>query len=221
MVTNMEKHTRLIVSFLLTFLLFAMEGQSQTEWELEKEEDGISAYTRKRDGIKFKEYKVEMIIEATHEQILAVFQDFDRYPEIFPGTSDVKLLLDTEDRYVTYVKFNIPFPVRDRDALFDNRITYDASKDLLRVDVQCLTDEFETDDSLIQITFCDGYWEFQELGDGKMRAVNQLIVDPGGFAPAFIVNSKTIDDPIETCQSLRKIVNEQKYSGHSFTLLEK
>jgi len=162
-----------------------------------------------------------MIIGATHEQILAVFKDYDRYPDIFPGTSDVKLLLDEGEHYVTYVKFNIPFPVRDRDALFDNTITYNASQDLLRVDIKCLTDEFDTDDSLIQIKFCEGLWEFQQLSGGKMKVVNQLIVDPGGFAPAFIVNSKTVDDPIETCQELRKIVNEQKYSGHSFTLLEK
>ena len=209
------------MSLTLILFFFAQDLVAQTDWKLRREDDGITAYTRSREGIKFKEYKVEMIIDATHEQLLAVFKDYDKYADIFPGTSDVKLLLDEDTHYITYVKFNIPFPVKDRDALFDNTMTYDAAQDLLRIDIKCLTDEFDTNDKLVQIKYCEGSWEFEELEDGRMRVMNQFIVDPGGFAPAFIVNSKTVDDPIKTCKSLREIVKEQKYSGHSFTLLEK
>jgi len=193
---------------------------AQTPWELQKDEDGIEAYTRSRPGIKFKEYKVEMTMDATHSQILALFKDYERYPDLFPGTSDAKALLQEDDHYITYIKFNIPFPARDRDALFDNKMKYIAAEKLLQIDVDCLTDEYETNDDLIQIRFCEGVWKFQDIGGGKMKVVHQLIVDPAGFAPAFIINSKTVDDPIKTCKALRKLVNEPQYSGQSFTLLE-
>lgn len=220
MVTDMGKKHAIIITILLLFSFQIGEVAGQTPWELEKDTDGILAYTRHRDGIKFKEYKVEMTIDATHDQILSVFKDYDRYPDLFPGTSDVAVMMEEEKHYVTYIKFNLPFPVRDRDALFDNSLSYDAEKDLLRVDVHCLTDEFETNPKLIQITFCDGSWEFTELGNGKMKVVHQLIVDPAGSAPAFIVNSKAVDDPIKTYKALRKLVNESKYKGHTFPLLE-
>jgi len=196
------------------------EITAQTEWELEKDTEGIKAYTRSRPGIKFKEYKVEMTIDATHAEILALFQDYDKYPDIFPGTEGVKVLHQKEDHYVTYIKFDIPFPARDRDALFDNKLTYNASQKLLHIDVSCLTDEYETNPKLIQITFCDGMWEFKDIGNGKVKIRHQLIVDPGGSAPAWIVNSKTVDDPIKTCKALRELVNDPKYSGQSFTLLQ-
>lgn len=206
----------------ILFLSLTILGQTiaQTEWELEKEEDGITAYTRKRDGIKFKEYRVEMEMEATLSQVLAIFKDFDVYTDLFPGTEDVKVLLDEPKHHVTYIKFDIPFPARDRDAIFDNYLSYVPQMKTLFVDVKCLTDEYPTNPSLIQIKFCEGGWRFKDLGNGKLKVIHNLIVDPAGSAPAWIVNSKTVDDPIKTYKSLREMIKNEKYRGQSFTLLE-
>jgi len=193
---------------------------AQTDWKFEREDEGIMAYTRKREGIKFNEYRVEMIIKATFSQVVAVMKDFESYPDIFPGTEDVKVLRQEEDRHVTYLKFDLPFPAKDRDAVFDNRMTYDQKSDALTIDVRCLTDEYPTNENLIQMSFCEGGWKFNDIGDGKLKIVHNLIVDPGGFAPAWIVNKKSVDDPIKTFKSFRKMVTLPKYRGRSFSLLE-
>lgn len=207
--------TIVIFTFLMTF--FSFQAEAQSEWELKKEEEGIVAYTRSRPGIKFKEYKVEMEIDATLSQALAIFKDFPVHTQLFPGTENIKAMLDEEDHYVTYVKFNIPFPARDRDALFDNRLSFDPDSKTLSIYISCLEDE--TDEGLIQIKYCEGSWTFTDIGNGRLKVVNQLIVDPGGFAPAFIVNSKTVDDPIKTFKSLKVMIDDDKYRGHSFSLL--
>jgi len=200
-------------------ILLSVQTYGQTEWELKKEEDGILAYTRKRDGIKFNEYKVVMEMEATLSQVLAIFKDFDVYTDLFPGTEEVKVLKDLPNHHVTYIKFNIPFPARDRDAIFDNHISFVPQMKTLFVDVKCLTDEYDTNPKLIQIKFCEGGWQFEDLGNGMLKVIHNLIVDPEGFAPAFIVNAKTIDDPVKTYKSLRIMINDDKYRGQSFSLL--
>ncbi len=207
--------------FYLVFLCFAFiyESAAQTEWEFRREDDGIMAYTRKREGIKFNEYRVEMEIEATLSQVMAIFKDFDVYTDLFPGTEDVKVLKDLPDHHITYIKFDIPFPARDRDAIFDNHISYVSHEKSLYVKVKCLTDEYKTDPKLIQIKFCEGGWKFEDIGNGKLKVIHNLIVDPAGMAPAFIINSKTIDDPIKTYKSLRVMINNDKYRGQSFSLL--
>ncbi len=199
--------------------LTSFQSIAQSEWELEKEEEGIIAYTRSKPGIKFKEYRVEMELEATLSQALSIFKDFPVHTQLFPGTENIIAMLDEDDHYVTYVKFDIPFPARDRDALFDNHISFDPTTKTLKVEISCLEDGYETDPSLIQIKYCEGSWIFTDLGNGKLKVVNQLIVDPGGFAPAFIVNSKTVDDPIKTFKSLKVMIDDDKYRGHSFSLL--
>ena len=204
----------------LFVILFSLNINAQTEWELKRVDEGITAYTRKRPGIKFKEYKVEMELEATLSQVMAIFKDFDVYTDLFPGTEEVKVLENSPLHHVTYTKFDIPFPARDRDAIFDNHISYIEEEKALVIDVKCLTDEYETNPKLIQIEFCEGGWRFEDIGNGKLMVVHNLIVDPAGRAPAWIVNSKTVDDPIKTYKSLRQMIKNEKYSGQSFTLLE-
>jgi len=208
-----------LIALLGLLFLISMESTAQSEWQLKKEKDGIEAYTRSREGIKFKEYKVETEINATLDQVLAIFKDFEVHTDLFPGTEDIKVLLDEPGRYITYIKFNIPFPARDRDAVFDNYLSYQAETKTLTIDVDCLTDEYETNPKLVQIKFCEGAWHFTDLGEGRLKVVNRMIVDPGGAAPAFIVNSKTVDDPIKTLKSLRVMIDDDKYRGHSFSLL--
>ena len=208
-----------VLGIILLTLIYLIPCDAQTDWELKKDKDGILAYTRSREGIKFKEYKVEMEIEATLNQVMAIFKDFDVYTDLFPGTENVKVLHDEPNHHVTYIKFNIPFPARDRDAIFDNRISYVPQMKTLFIDVKCLTEEYETNPKLIQIEFCEGGWRFEDLGNGKLKVVHNLIVDPAGKAPAWIVNSKTVDDPIKTYKSLRKMIKAEKYRGQSFSLL--
>ena len=176
------------------------------------------AYTRSRPGIKFNEYKVEMETKGTLSQALALFKDFSVHHELFPGTSDIKAMEDEGDHYVTYVKFNLPFPAKDRCGLFDNQLSFDRQTKTLTNSITCLDDEI--DSGPLQMTYCEGSWTFTDLGNGMLKITNQLIIDPGGFAPAFIVNSKTVDDPIKTFKSLRVMINNDKYRGHSFSLLE-
>ncbi len=207
------------ITFVIFTFFFTLHLQAQTPWELEKEDDGIMAYTRSRPGIKFKEYKVHMEMEATLSQAMSLFKDFPVHHKLFPGTEGIKVMMDEGDHYVTYVKFDLPFPARDRDAIFNNVLTFDQRTKTLTTSVTCLDDEYETDPDLIQIKFCEGSWIFEDIGNGMLKVTNQLIVDPAGFAPAFIVNSKTVDDPIKTFKSLRVMIDNDKYRGHSFSLL--
>lgn len=212
---------KILLLIVSSLILFADQTFAQSDWELKKEEDGIKAYTRSREGIKFNEYRVETEITASLSEAMAIFKDFDVHTDLFPGTEDIEVYLDEPDRYVTYIKFDIPFPARDRDAIFNNNLSYDPLSKTLRIDIRCLTDEYKTNPDLIQMTFCEGFWEFKDLGNGQIEVANQMIVDPAGYAPAFIVNSKTIDDPVKTLKSLRRMIKNDKYKGHSFSLLNK
>lgn len=200
-------------------LLIIDASHAQSEWKLRQEEDGITAYTRSVEGIKFDEYKVEMTIQASMSAIMAIFKDFEIYPDLFPGTKNIKVFLDEPDHHVTYIKFDLPFPARDRDGVFDNRIKYNKSQGNLIIDVNCLADKYDTDSDLVRIEYCQGGWSFTQLAGNKIKVEHNLVVNPGGLAPAFIVNSKLTKDPIKTLQQLRARISDDKYQGKTFALL--
>jgi len=211
---------KVLFSILFSISFIATEISGQTDWEFRKEEEGIKAYTRTREGIKFNEYLVTMTLEASINEVLSLFKDFDAYAGIFPKTSDHKVYLDEPDRHITYTRLNIPFPARDRDIVFDNVLKYDSAQKKLSIEIQCIPEKYETNSSLIRITVCDGGWEFQDIGNGKVEVRHHMIVDPAGFAPAFIVNAKTIEDPIKTLKSMREHLASHPYKKQDFALLQ-
>lgn len=192
---------------------------AQSEWQLRKESEGIKAYTRSREGVKFNEYLVTMTIDGTINEMLSLFKDFDNYKSIFPNTGDHKVFLDEPDRHITYCKLEIPFPARDRDVVFDNVIRYNTQHKKLAIEIQCVPDQYNTNKKLIRITDCDGSWEIEEIGNGQISVRHNMIVDPAGFAPAFIVNAKTVDDPIKTFKSIRQHLASKPYPKVDYELL--
>ncbi|MEL6388695.1 MAG: SRPBCC family protein [Bacteroidota bacterium] len=209
-----------ITSVLLCCLLTTISYAQTETWELRSDKDGILAYTKDVPSTKFKEYLVETDITADFSQVLALFKDFESYPDLFPDTGDVKAYIDEPDRHVTYIRFKLPFPIKDRDAVMDQRISFDAEKRLLTIDVQCEAEDYETNKKLIRITDCGGAWEFKDRGDGTIHVKHNFLVDPGGAAPAWIVNSKVTKDPIKTLTSLRELVVQDRYKGKQFDLLD-
>jgi hypothetical protein len=209
---------KLLISILLLASVASVELSGQTDWDFRKEEEGIKAYTRTREGIKINEYLVTMTLETTLNEMLSLFKDFDSHPDIFPKTSDHKVFLDEPRRYITYVRLNIPFPARDRDIVFDNVLNYNSKEKKLLIDIQCIPEQYETNSSLIRITVCDGGWEFKDIGNGQIQIRHHMIVDPAGFAPAFIVNARTIEDPIATLKSIKALISTHPYAEKDFEL---
>jgi hypothetical protein len=54
-------------------------------------------------------------------------------------------------------------------------------------------------------------WTITPLKDGSLSLEYQLLVDPGGSVPAWLVNLAVVDGPFETMSALREKVKEKKY----------
>ena len=70
----------------LLFLLMILQTTNLTEqdnnsWELKKEDDGISVYTREVEGSAFKELKINFNVKTTLSAIIALFKDVPSYPD--------------------------------------------------------------------------------------------------------------------------------------------
>jgi hypothetical protein len=195
-----------------------MFGQGD-EWKFRKEVNGIKAYTQKHDWTKFDEYRVETILETNISNILAVFKDFDVYPSVFKGCTQVITHLDEPDRYINYILSNAPFPAKDRDGVYQNVMTYDANKKRLHIDVSCINDYYEKSNKFIQIENCKGFWDITQIAPGQVEVIHQFVLDPGGIVPAWIINMQTVKAPLHALTSIKELVNLPKYQNKKFAIL--
>ena len=58
---------------LLSFLLISFTAMSQEDWKLEKNEKGITVYTRKMPDSKLKEYKGAVLYKTSVDKLVKVF----------------------------------------------------------------------------------------------------------------------------------------------------
>jgi hypothetical protein len=208
-----------LISLLLINLQTPLDAQKN--WELRKDEKSVKAYTRDYPELSFKEYLVETVVDADLKTVLAAFTDFSKYDLIYPETEGYRIIELTDKSLISYLKIKTPFPAKDRYGIFRNVFTMSSDNKKVHVDIDCLTDEkYQQDGSGILIPFCAGTWDFEQISDNQVTIRHQFISDPGGFAPAFIVNAKTVNNPIKTLLAIKELSKEEKYkkSQFNFTL---
>ncbi len=210
---------RLTTFFIAFIFMSSLAGQSN--WNQRKDVDGIKAFTRKIDWTKFDEYRIETRMKGNLSALLAVFKDFDIYPELFDGIDGVTTHVDEPDKYVNYITVDAPFPAKDRDGVYLNELSYDDEKKLLHIEVSCVQDFYEPSNKYIQIEVCKGFWDVRQLPNGEIELVHQFVLDPGGLVPAFIINSQTVKNPVKSIKLLKELILLPKYQNKKFEILSK
>jgi hypothetical protein len=61
---------------------------------------------------------------------------------------------------------------------------------------------------------------FVRLGNQRVEMTYELILDPGGYIPAWIANILLRDAPYFTLERLRRIVSKPEYQNHYYDYLD-
>lgn len=182
---------------------------SSADWKLEKEGQGVTAYTRGVAGSDFREFKVETTIDTTVDALIAMQRDVKNHTKWIDSVKTAELIKEDADNYYTHTVANAPWPVKDRDSAVRNAIT--------RHDENSATIAFTSDNSLAptkkgceRVGAVKGTWQFTSVGNGKVDLIYSAHIDPGGNIPAWLSNKFSIDVPFNTIKALVKLVKKYK-----------
>ena len=102
---------KLFLNILLVFLLFNTKlAFSTTDWELQKNVDGIKVYTRSVDDWDIQEFKVITILNVKRYIIFDALMDVVDYPNWYPDIIGSQLLHKVSDNEIYC--YLIPLPPR-------------------------------------------------------------------------------------------------------------
>lgn len=137
--------------------------------------------------------------------------DVENYSNLIPDCAESKVLLRKGKYYdVRYFRIKAPWPVSDRDAIFEATTTFSKNGKKAKVYLNPLPDYLEEKENLVRIKKGYGFWEVEELPDKSIQVVYQSLGDPGGAIPAWLANSAAVSNPFETLQNLQREINESK-----------
>jgi hypothetical protein len=201
--------TRLLLAFITSASLatVAMSSASRAEdWSLEKQEDGITVYTRSVAGSDIKEFKGNGIVEADLESVLAVLRDSDRYQDWFPECPESKLLSREGNVSHQYSVTAAPWPVDDRDNIFRTVLSRDETTGAVGISIGAAPRFYPEQPGRVRVQNAEGSWRLEPEGDQRTRVVFTMHLEPGGGIPAWLINRRIVSTPFGAISNLRAFV---------------
>ena len=200
---------------MLITMLIGAEEAVESEWNLRKDKIGIQVYSRKVEGLAYREFKGIVDIKSTLAASLALLDDTEACVDWLYRCESARVLQKSgiRQRHVYQVS-DLPFPAATRDAIIKVELL-DYSADSIRVTNQSVPDFIETT-SLVRIRDSYGTYLLQQLDEQHLRLTWTQYIDPAGSLPAFMVNALLTDVPFKSLKKFREVVKKEKYRNARF-----
>ena len=207
--------------FLLVLLLNVVcASKAQENWVEVKNKEGIQVFTRTNTVMSFKEFKATMIIDGKVNDVLSVLYDVEGLTAWGYNVTKSELIERSGDSLqVYYAVAKAPWPYKDRDGIYSNKMIWDKQLKTLLVEIDILEKDIKSDNDFVRL---DGYgfWKIKEMLSGKIEIDFQMQINPGGSIKAWMANMFVSDSPFYTMQGMREALKNEKYQGKTYEFTE-
>lgn len=197
----MKKYILLLFSVLSTTLL-----AGDSSWKLEKDKEGIKIFNRSLEGSKLKEYKGETTINASVNQLVALFKDINKHDKIFYKCKkgSVKLQKKVSDNeFYTYMVIEVPWPATNRDVVTKYVFNKPETNGAVTIELNAEKNMIPEVKGLVRVPSMKGYWKFIPLPNGQTKVIHQAYSSPGGNVPEALANNASVDAPYTMLKALK------------------
>lgn len=201
----------LLTSAFLLLFSFATLQAAEYPWQLKKNTDGITVYTRKVEGSPILEFKASVTVDAPIDKVIALFEDEKRMTEWYYQCVRFELV-DNENptKKIFYFVIHLPWPVTERDSVFRRTKSTDPATKSVSYTLTALPDRLPRDKEKIRVLELKSMWRITPLSDEKTELYIQQHSNPGGIIPSFVVNSLVVDIPFHSLKNFRKLLSSTK-----------
>ena len=208
------------VALLLFVPVFFLQS-TKDEWHLKKCGDGISVFSRKTPNSEFRELKSIAYVKTSLNSIVALLNDWESYPLwVYRCGESSTLKKVSETEVVHYQTVIAPWPAENRDFIANIKLYQDEKTKVITIRSTCNATFIPKKPRHIRITEFNACWTLVPLKDGTVQVNYQLLVHPGGFVPAWLVNMAAIDGPYDTMVHFKEWILKEKYQKASNPLIK-
>ncbi len=203
-----------------TSLVFTSFYLTSGQWILKKYDKGVAVYNRDLDTSSIKELKAVTQIKTSLSSIIALLNDRETYPQwVYKcGKSYlIKKITDSEGMY--YQNAVAPWPIDNRDFAVDVKVVQDPKTKVVIQTGTAMPKFIPKVEGHVRVTVFKAVWTLTPIKNGFVNCEYELLVNPGGNIPAWIVNLAAIDGPWETTVNLREWVMKDKYQKATFPFI--
>lgn len=200
---------------LCVFGLFAINTAQavETDWELQRDRDGIQIYTRSVEGSPYDAVRSVTVLDSVRlSALVALVEDTAACPEWADRCAEsyvYKRIAANES--LIYTHNDMPFPVKDRDVLAHVIWTQNPVTGEVVMQSRATQGELEEVKGRLRLTDAMASWHFRPLSTGAVEVINEAHINPGSALPGWLTNILLVDTPFSVMQSFSETVQQPKY----------
>jgi hypothetical protein len=179
-------------------------------WTLQREQGGVTLWSRPNPPGPFQALKLEMQVQARPAALLAVLRDTNRHKLWLPGSREVRLLSHPgPDEDLVYTRLAAPWPAKDRELITHSRLSW-LSGCGFTLRVWAEPDALPPTKGLVRIRASHGVWQADPLGKGGSLIRLETYTHPGGRLPGWLVNQVASTSAFDSFTAIKGLMQQTK-----------
>lgn len=196
----------LVTLLLLQCFNYSEPGSVQNSWQIDKQKDGITVYTRLLAGSEFKAFKAIMTVDASINKILDVLKKADAYTDWYGYTKSSRILLQEQSVQYNYVETIFPWRYANRDMVY--RMSFHLTDpEEVRINLEGVPDYTPPNEGIVRMLKAEGFIVLKAI-DEHTEIIYQFHSEPGDGIPSWLANASIAELPFQTLSGLRSILNQ-------------
>ena len=174
------------------------------QWEPLNTKDGIDVSHAAVPDMDILGVRGVGTVDLHISQIWTVFSDVSIQTEWIDRLKETRLVSKTSEQSVRYYsEYYSPWPISNRDFLFERFINIDEANKVITVTVSSVLDEREPEsDCCVRGWLSRAYWRFSAQDNGKTKIEVEVVTDPKGLIPTWIINMVQKSWPVKSIGNL-------------------
>ena len=196
-----------VVFFLVcTTALAAVEDN--TAWTLVEDSDGIQVFKKEIPGSDVIAFRGETMIEASAEKLWWVLEDAKHEHEWVDRLA-VNVVLEQFGPYdrVQYQSFDLPWPISDRDFVY-RAVCTQPKEGLFRIVLNSVEHPKSSSSTGVRGDIIESSIILERKGPNLTYVIVEILSDPKGLIPVWLINLLQESWPRETLVGMRKQVTK-------------
>lgn len=192
---------------------------TQNAWKLVRSDEGINVFSRTVEGSKFLEYKTSGYFDSSISSIIAALKNPEQFDQWMPDTYAHNLESEGDTLQVHYVVSKAPWPLRDRDGIYQFRFFPPEPDGKTVIKIQGLPNYLPRQKQNVRVERVEGTWELLPQDDGSIAVHYYFHLEPGGRIPASLAKKPSINVSFATFENLKRIAQLPRYQDQKFSFL--
>lgn len=197
----------------LTIALFLSLTSSKLiaapDWKEIKVEDGITVYKAKMPGTKIVAFKGKVVMDAPIKKILWVLADREHrrdWVDRLDINEELEVISPTER--IIYQSFKMPFIISNRDMVYKSVLKLDKSTGVYTLHLESVEHKNAPKTIGVRAKLINSNYTLTPMGGNKTEVVVEILSDPQGLLPTWLVNLVQKSWPLKTLRGLREQVKK-------------